>query len=139
PLIAWLFYGPFAVEFWAGQLARGHRLAAVGVSDSHQAGRTGGDPQRSPIGDAATAVYADELSATGILDATRAGLTYARLYADGPDLRFSVTGDEGGTGILGDAIPDHSGTLHAEVLNVPAGAHTLQLFRNGVAVDQVAV
>jgi hypothetical protein len=138
-LVAWLVYGPFAVDFWEEQLAAGHRLAAVGVSDSHQAGRTDGNALRSPIGDSSTMVYAEELSEAGIVAAIRAGHTYAKLYAAGPDLRFSVTGDDGGTGILGDAIPDRSGTLHAEVSNVPDDLHRLRLYRNGELVDDVAV
>jgi len=135
-------FGGAATQFWEQRLADGHRIAVVGVSDSHEAGYDSPtDPLDSPIGNAATAVYAQELSETGILDAIRAGHTYAKLRAAGADLRFSATGDQGGSGIMGDAIPDTAATLHAEVLNVPDGApaHRLRLFRNGVVVDDVEV
>jgi len=139
--LTFFLFGPLATQFWEQRLADGHRIAVVGVSDSHDAGRTGGDPLNTPIGDAATVVYAEELSEQGILDGIRAGHTYAKLRAAGADLRFSVTGDDGGAGIMGDAIPDRSGTLRAEVLNVPAGepAPVLRLYRNGLAIAEVAV
>lgn len=134
-------FGLLATEFWEQRLLAGHRIAVVGVSDSHEAGHTGDDPLASPIGDASTVVYAEELSEQGILDGIRAGHTYAKVKAAGADLRFSVTGDDGGAGIMGDAIPDLSGTLHAEVLNVPEGdpSPLLRLFRNGVAIAEAAV
>lgn len=42
---------------------------------------------------------------------------------------------------MGDAIPDTSATLYAQVLNVPDGApeHTLLLYRDGVLEDAQAV
>jgi hypothetical protein len=137
-----LLFGDAATQFWEQRLAAGHRIAVVGVSDSHEAGHDDPvDPLDSPVGNAATVVYAEELSEQGIVEGIRAGHTYAKITADGADLRFSVTGDQGGTGIMGDALPDTSGTLHAEVLNVPAGApeQQLRLFRNGVVVDELAV
>ena len=136
-------FGGLATRFWEDRLAAGHRVAVVGVSDSHQAGREGRpfDPLASPIGDGATGVYAEELSETGILDGIRAGHTYAKLKAAGPDLRFSVAGDDGGAGIMGDAIPDRSGTLRAEVLPFPEafGPLRLRLFRNGVVMAEADV
>jgi len=137
-----LLFGLDATQFWQQRLADGFRIAVVGVSDSHQAGYApASDPLASPIGNAATGVYAEELSEQGVLDGIRAGHTYAKLKGAGPDLRFSVTGDQGGEGIMGDAIPDPSGTLRAEVLNVPGGAagYHLTLYRDGEAVDDVAV
>lgn len=135
-------FGEWATGFWEDRLAEGHRIAAVGVSDSHEAGADDpNDEFDSPIGNAATVVYAEELSEEGILAGIRAGHTYAKTRADGADLRFSVEGDLGGSGIMGDAIPDPSGTLHAEVLNVPARdiAPQLRLFRNGAVEDEVPV
>lgn len=126
-----LFTGS-ATLFWEELLAEGYRIAVVGVSDSHNG---------EEIGNAATVVYAEELSEDGILAGIRAGHTYAKTRADGADLRFSVTGDLGGSGIMGDAILDLSGTLRAEVLNVPDdGADPrLRLFRNGAVVEDVEV
>jgi hypothetical protein len=139
--VTFFLFGPAATLFWEQRLLDGHRIAVVGVSDSHDAGRTGGDPLASPVGDASTVVYAEELSEQGVLDAIRAGHTYAKVKAAGADLRFSVTGDEGGAGIMGDAIPDRSGTLRAEVLNVPEGeiAPLLRLYHDGLLVGDVPV
>ena len=78
-----------AIDFYERALAIGSRAAAVGSSDSHNAGRTNG-PTQSPIGTSATAVYAQELSERGIRCAVKAGHTYAKVAgASGPDLRFT--------------------------------------------------
>ena len=135
-------FGHLATAFWEDRLAEGHRIAVVGVSDSHEAGHDSPtDLFDSPIGDGATVVYAEELSEVGIVEGIRAGHTYAKLEAAGADLRFRVEGDQGGSGIMGDAIPDTSATLYAQVLNVPDGApeHTLRLYRNGVLVEEEPV
>lgn len=134
-LIAWGAFGPQAVQFWQDRLDEGHRIAVVGVSDSHRAG--GGD---SPIGGRVTVVYAEQLSEQGVLDAIRAGHTYAKIYASEPDLRFTAEGDGGGSGMMGDAIPDPSATLHAEVLGVPASPpYRLRLVHDGATADEVDV
>src|SRR5690606_33692903 len=119
-LFKWGLFGETAIAFWKDAVVRGYRIGAVGVSDSHDAGRTGGDALAAAIGDGATGVYAESLSAEDVLAALAAGHTYAKLRAAGPDLRFSALGDDGGTGIMGDAIPDRAATLSASVLNLPA-------------------
>ena len=94
----------------------------------------------SAIGRATTVVYANSLSEQGILDGVRAGHTYVKLFGnDGPDLRLDAIGDEGGTGIMGDAIPDRSATLVATVIGIDPAAkqHFLKLYRNGVLVDSL--
>jgi hypothetical protein len=130
-----------AIAFWEEALAAGHRIAAVGSSDSHHAG-VANDATQSPIGEATTVVYAEELSEAGILAGLRAGHTYVKLFGnDGPDLRFEAFGDEGGSGIPGDALADRSATLRASVLGLAAGEppHRLELVRNGTAVEAVEV
>ena len=129
-----------AIAFWDAALAAGERIAAVGSSDSHQAGFA--DALESPIGRATTVVYANSLSEQGILDGVRAGHTYVKLFGnDGPDVRLVVSGDEGGSGIMGDAIPDRSATLTATVSGIDPAAnqHFLKLFRNGALVESVPV
>jgi hypothetical protein len=86
-------------------------------------------------------VYADALSEAAIADGVRAGHTYVKLFGnDGPDLRLEAAGDEGGFGIMGDALPDSAATLTATVSDVPAGVpHVLKLMRNGEEADAVAV
>ena len=130
-----------AIAFWDMALATGHRIAAVGVSDSHMAG-VAVEALDAPIGDATTVVYAASLSEPGILDGIRAGHTYVKLFGnDGPDLRLDVVGDQGGSGIMGDAIPDTSATLDATVFGIAPGepTHLLRLYRDGVLEDEVSV
>jgi hypothetical protein len=134
-----LFTKP-AIAFWDAALAAGEHIAAVGSSDSHQAGFA--DATESAIGRATTVVYANSLSEQGILDGVRAGHTYVKLFGnDGPDVRLDAIGDQGGAGIMGDSIPDHSATLVATVSGIEIGAkqHFVKLFRNGVLVDSVPI
>jgi len=68
-----------SAKFWDAQLRDGHRLAAIGGSDSHNAT----NPPRPPgsIGWPTTAVEADELSVPAILNGIRAGRTFIDLTA----------------------------------------------------------
>jgi hypothetical protein len=130
-----------AIAFWDALLAQGYRIAAVGSSDSHKAGRAPGALD-SPIGVATTVVYAEALSEAAIAEGIRTGHTYVKLFGnDGPDLRLEAAGDQGGFGIMGDAIPDRAATLTASVSNVPAGSvpHILRLMRNGEQVDAAPI
>ena len=60
-------YALSAIAFYERALDTGAKIAAVGASDSHNAGRTAGflSPQ-APVGTPTTMVYADELSEAGI-------------------------------------------------------------------------
>jgi hypothetical protein len=139
--LKYLLFTATAIAFWDATLALGHRIAAVGSSDSHQAGRTP-DALASPIGLATTVVYAQALSEAAIADGIRAGHTYVKLFGnEGPDLRLEAEGDAGGVGIMGDAIPDPAATLTAIASNVPADGvpHVLKLMRDGVEIESVAV
>src|SRR6202453_2722128 len=66
-----------SAKYWDSQLRAGHRLAAVGGSDNHNATIPPGDV--GAIGWPATAVEADELSVPAILDGIRAGRTFIDL------------------------------------------------------------
>jgi hypothetical protein len=130
-----------AIDFYERALAAGARAAAVGVSDSHHAGRTPGGATQSPVGIGSTVVRARELSERGLRCAVRAGHTYAKIGGpDGPDLRF--TGRVRGvrrSAIFGDAVRARRLSLTARALR-PGGAAVLQLVRNGrvIAVAGVA-
>ena len=131
-----------AIAFWDLALAMGHRIAAVGSSDSHTAGDTGGDATLAPIGQATTVVYATSLSEAAILAGVRAGHTYVKLFGnEGPDLRLDVTGDEGGSGIMGDALPDSAATLDASAFGLAPGdpTHLLRLYRDGELIDEFPI
>lgn len=117
-----------AIDFYERALARGAHAAALGVSDSHRAGRTDG-PTQAPVGVGATEVYATELSERGIRCAVKAGHTYAKLAgAGGPALRF--TGRVPGVrkrAIFGDGARGRRLSLAARA----STAGLLQLVRDG--------
>jgi hypothetical protein len=120
-----------AIDFYEQALARGAHAAALGVSDSHRAGRTE-SPSQSPVGVGATAVFAEELSERGLRCAVKAGHTYAKLAGrSGPTLRF--TGRVPGArkrAIFGDGARGRSLKLAARA----TGGGVLQLLRDGAVI-----
>jgi len=144
PALLGTFPNPFtatAIAFYEQALAAGHHIAAVGVSDSHNAGRTN-DVFQAPIGHATTVVYARELSERGIRNAVRAGHTYVKLLGnDGPDLRLEAAAARGRPAIMGDTVRGGTASFTATVLNVPPGpeAFTLDVVKDGVAIATVPV
>jgi hypothetical protein len=68
-----------SAKYWDNQLREGHRLAAIGGSDSHNATNPPGPP--GSIGWPTTVVEADELSVTAILNGVRTGRTFVDLTA----------------------------------------------------------
>lgn len=134
-------FTPTAIAFWERALDMGHRIAAVGVSDSHHAGRTNSSTQ-SPIGQATTVVYARNLSEQAIREGVQAGRTYVKLLGSaGPDLRFEARNAGGARAIMGDTLVGSAAELAARVIGVAADApaHTLQLVRDGDVVTEVPV
>ncbi len=102
------FFTPAAIAFWERALDLGHKIAAVGSSDSHNAGRAAGflSPQ-APVGTATTKVFTDELSEAGIKRGVRARHTYVKLVGNkGPDVRLDaqVPGKKGDSGMIGDVV-----------------------------------
>ncbi len=113
-----------AIEFWEDALADGHKIAAVGSSDSHNAGRTPNPITQAPIGTATTMVFADELSEEGIQRGVEAGHTYVKVTGnDAPDLRFEarVPGSERAPAIMGDTLHANSVQFTARVLGAAPG------------------
>lgn len=134
-------FTPTAIAFWEHALDLGHKIAAVGSSDSHKAGRVESSTS-SPVGRPTTMVYARDLSEQGIRDAVRAGHTYVKLLGnDGPDLRLEARTAGGTRGIMGDTIYGSAAELTARVFNLASDAapHTLQLLRDGEVVQEVPV
>jgi hypothetical protein len=108
-----------AIEFWERALGLGHKIAAVGSSDSHNAGRAAGflSPQ-APVGTATTVVFADELSEAGIRRGVQARHTYVKLVGNkGPDVRLTanVPVKKGDSGIIGDVVQGNSADFTARV------------------------
>ncbi|MGI8805732.1 MAG: CehA/McbA family metallohydrolase [Thermoleophilaceae bacterium] len=133
-----------AIRFWEDAIDSGglnsNKIAAVGVSDSHNAGRTEDPVTQAPIGQATTVVYADELSEQGIQEGVTAGHTYVKVFGnDGPDLRLEAVrpGSVAEPAIIGDTIEARNVDFTARVRNLDEaraarpGSYSLLVFRNG--------
>jgi hypothetical protein len=143
-------FAPLAIQWWDKLRAQGHRITAVGSSDSHHAGEGNGTTQ-SPIGEATTVVYAEELSEQGIQDAVEAGHAYVKFFSPhGPDLRFDAVALESpgkgkGKGrpkaMMGDELRVGAARFTARVLGgAPAPElRTLLVFKDGVPIHAVPV
>jgi len=123
----------------------GFDITAVGSSDSHRAGRVspistpGGTipiSLSSPVGEASTAVFATELSESGIRDGILAGHAYVKFFSPtGPDLRFTAQAVTGGpTVIMGDVLNATRATFSARVFNVAKSfePRILLVYRDGL-------
>jgi hypothetical protein len=133
-----------AIDFYERALAGGHRIAAVGVSDSHNAGRTGGGSADSvtqaPIGEATTVVYAEELSEAGVECGVEAGHTYVKIGGnEGPDVRFEAipAGRQGPTAIMGDTVRADRADFTARVIR--GAGRTLLVVNDGEVAASVPV
>lgn len=129
-----------AIEFYEDALALGHKIAAVGVSDSHNAGRTPNPVTQAPIGEATTVVRAEELSAPGIECGVEAGHTYVKVTGNaGPDLRFEArpAGFTGAPAIMGDTVRAASATFTARVTG--GDGRSLTVSRNGQPISTLPV
>jgi predicted metal-dependent phosphoesterase TrpH len=93
-----------SAKYWDSELRAGHRLAAVGGSDNHNATTPPGDA--AAIGWPVTGVEADELSVGAILDGIRAGRTFIDLTAS-RDKMLDFAAEADGVSVK------MGGTLHA--------------------------
>ena len=125
-----------AIQFWESKLAQGHKIAAVGGSDSHRAGNTPG-PFDAPLGTPTTMIYADELSEQGIRRAVEAGHTFVKVTGpSAPDLRLEARprGAGGPAKIFGDSVNANVPVdFTARVLGGSA-ANQLQIIKNGALI-----
>jgi hypothetical protein len=135
-----------AIDFYQRALRTGTHIAAVGVSDSHNAGRSNNPITQAPVGTATTVLRARELSEKGIAQAVRAGHTYVKVFGNkGPDVRFSaVAGGE--KAIIGDTLHAGSASFTARVTGADSGLdlgapgpYLLQVLRNGAPYRVFAV
>jgi hypothetical protein len=133
-----------AIEFWQRALAAGHRIAAIGGSDSHHAGETP-EAFQSPVGKPATMVYARELSMKGVLDAVKTGHTYVKAFGvTGPDLRLTarrIGRADGGRrrAIMGDEIRGPVVIDAAATRTRGNVQRVFELQRNGVTIRRIPV
>jgi MYXO-CTERM domain-containing protein len=125
---------PAAIEMWDGLLDRGYRIAAIGGSDDHTAGR-GQGPNASPIGSPTTLVLADNLSEAAIIDAVRRGRTMVQLRGpDDPALDVTMRNGAGGESDIG---ADVVGISRVRIAIHVAGGDGMiaQVFRDGVPLE----
>jgi hypothetical protein len=117
-------------RFWAALLNRGHRLVAVGGSDTH-------DPRHGTIGYPTTMVRAATLWEPALVDALKAGRVYVRSSPAAPRLEsFSAaTGDA--TYEMGSAMPPGSVTLSARL--VGAQGQALAWIRRGAEMSRETI
>jgi hypothetical protein len=137
-----------AIAFWEHALDLGNKIAAVGVSDSHQAGRAaGGLVPQAPIGTATTVVHADRLSERGIKRAIQKGHTYVKLTgSSGPDVRLTARSrGHRPPAIFGDTLRGKSASFTARVIGgisrtlAVNGPVELLIVKDGVAIQHVPV
>jgi hypothetical protein len=127
-----------AIAEWDGLRRAGHRITAVAVSDSHNAGRTPGGITQSPIGQGTTVVYADELSEEGIERAIRLGHAFVKIWgSDGPDLRLDAMTEDGVAAMMGDPLAATKARFTARVMN--GRGRRLIVMRNGEEMRAVNV
>lgn len=136
-------FTPLAIRFYEEALdadgLNSNRIAALAVSDSHNAGTPNDPVTQSPIGQGTTVVFADELSEAGIREGVKARHTYAKIWgADGPDLRLDAKGSPGAAeAIIGDEIRADSVAFEARVLGLARasaarpGQYVLSVVRDG--------
>jgi hypothetical protein len=130
-----------AISMWEDALDMGHHVAALGSSDSHNAGRAPNAVTQTPIGEATTVVYADELSERGVQRAVEGGHTYVKLFGNGgPDLRFEARAPGRPVAIMGDTVDAPAADLSARVLNAGSGGpYELQVLRGRDVVSRTPV
>ena len=94
-----------SLDFWDSLLRRGRRVVAVGGSDKHVAPFTG-ETSHYDLGTPTTWVYAEELSAAGILGGIQAGHVFISTDPQGPELYLTADADGDGLyeGIMGDEV-----------------------------------
>jgi len=126
-----------SAKYWDTQLAAGHRLAAVGGSDSHNATA----PPKPPdsIGWPTTVVEADNLSVPAILNGIRAGRTFVDLTAS-HDKAIDFEADANGSHArMGETINDASGEpVRIQVHTIACAGSTVHVLLDGVESKTVA-
>jgi hypothetical protein len=97
---------------------------------------SGSDDKLGPdLGSSATAVYAEELSRPGLVEAIRAGHAYVRTrgVADSPELGLTATSADGQRGMFGDTL--RADTAEVTVAIRGAAGQLLVISRDGTPVD----
>jgi len=121
------------VPFWEKQLNAGHRITAIGGSDSHR-------PDEHGIGKPTTVVQAPELSQLAILQGIRAGHVFVDVTGAGTGLLEVRARVGGAEAAMGDALPAPAGAAVQFRVQVTAmrGAQ-LRVTDNGRVIQPLRV
>jgi MYXO-CTERM domain-containing protein len=133
-----LLFVPNVLKLWDSLLDQGFRIAGVGGSDDHTAGMNE-SAYGSEIGNPTTNVLADNLSEAAIIDAVKKGRTVVQLR--GPDDAFvdmTMKNKDGTDAEIGDEV-DGVDSINITAHVTGGDKAIIQLFRNGVKVDQATV
>lgn len=122
-----------STRYWDTQLTAGHRLAAIGGSDSHNATALPKPPDS--IGWPTTVVEADNLSVPAILKGIRSGRTFVDLTAS-HDKTVDFEADAGGSHArMGDTLDDpNGGALHVHVYATACEGSMIHILLDGAEV-----
>jgi hypothetical protein len=145
-------FTPLAIRFWEEGIDSGgtnaNHIAAVGSSDSHNAGTPDDPITQSPIGQATTVVFASQLSEQGIQEGVEGGHTYVKVWGnDGPDLRLEATvpGSSDPPAIIGDTVQADELSFTATVKNLAQamsarpGSYVLHVVRDSLPFVSVPI
>jgi predicted metal-dependent phosphoesterase TrpH len=117
-------------KYLDSQLRAGHRLAAVGGSDNHNATTPPGG--ESAIGWPTTAVEADELSVPAILDGIRRGRTFVDLTASRyKTLDFEAEAEGASAKMGGTLHTAHATPIHVSIHSIAARGSVVHLLLDG--------
>lgn len=127
-------FSPSAIALWTEMSATAH-LTPIGGSDDHRGGEDT-DVFHSPIGSPTTLVWADELSATAIVDGVRKGRTVVKLRGpEDPMVELGTTGEP--AAMIGDVVTNDRPTLVATVTG--GVGHEVHIVKAGTVVATSAV
>jgi hypothetical protein len=107
-----------SAKYWDSQLHDGHRLAAIGGSDNHNAMIPPGEA--GAIGWPATVVEAEELSVPAILNGIRAGRTFVDLTASRDKILDFQAVSDGITASMGESMRVSNGATLRVSIHVTA-------------------
>lgn len=128
------------LPFWQEQLQLGHRLTAIGGSDTHDATSKNSVPPSARIGVPTTVVYAREMSVNAIMEGIRSGNVFVDT-AGTRDRMLEFTATRGvDTVPMGGQLSlaaNQSATFRLRVARVPGGS--IEVIRDGVVVRRSRV
>jgi hypothetical protein len=125
---------PQSIAMWDGLLDQGFRIAAIGGSDDHTAGRSTGITA-SAIGSPTTRVLAENLSEAAIVEAIRKGRTIVQLRGpDDPQVDVTMRTAGGGEAEVGDDV-EGIDRVRLAVHVVGGDGMIAQVWRDGEKLD----